>query len=130
MPLPPHKLVQVTRELMCMAALHSLQFRLDSIPIGLNVLSVGMSHWVYKCDRVVDSGMGCHVWKRSYPVVGCPLIGMYDRPRGYMHLYDWQQCCRITLVYNPHEAHCWGVGGVDHSKYPHLLCGSPSSMVL
>jgi len=88
-PLPPHEFVKVAGDLVCMAALDSLQLSLDPVPIRLRInaeskfLRVHTSNRVNKSDRVVHSAMGCYRWQSGYSAICPPLIRMDDCPGSY-----------------------------------------------
>ena len=48
----PHKLVQVPSDVVCVTTFHSLQLRLDSIPVQFHMLCVDVSDWINKVDGV------------------------------------------------------------------------------
>ena len=67
-PLLPHEFIKVAGDLVCMAALHSLQLGLDPFPIRLRILHVHTSNRVDKSDN----GSQCHgllqavIWLLGY----------------------------------------------------------------
>ena len=74
MPLSPHEFVQIPWKMLCMAALHSLELYLHTVPVALYILGVSPCNRVNKVEAVVDSIMGSDSWKRPHLVVGSPLI--------------------------------------------------------
>ena len=60
---PPHKLIQITRQHISMAFLHSLESSFNGIPIGLDVLCVGPCRGVEKLNRIVYSVIRRHIWE-------------------------------------------------------------------
>ena len=60
MSLPPHKLLEVARELVAITTLHSLQFCLHPVPVALYCLGVGTGSRVYEMKRMIDHPMSSH----------------------------------------------------------------------
>ena len=50
----PHELVHIRRQHVMMNSFHSLEFRLDSVPVGLDILRVNARDWMNEVQRMVD----------------------------------------------------------------------------
>lgn len=61
-PFPPHKFIQVRRELLCINSLHSFKFQFCLCPKWLHVLSVDSSGGVDKVQRMVDYLVCLDIW--------------------------------------------------------------------
>ena len=83
------------------------------------------SNLIYEGDGVVHGSIVCHWWKLLHPIVGSPLITVYNCPRMKMLLNDGQQSSSISLLYllaYMYIPKSWDKSNVNHSKHPNLFC--------
>ena len=78
----PHELVHIRRQHVIMNSLHSLELRLDSVPVGLDILCVN------EVQRMVDHLVLYH---RTQLLHICPRVTMYFGPTPQMALHNGQQ---------------------------------------
>ena len=121
MPLSPHEFVQIPWKMLCMAALHSLELYLHTVPVALYILGVSPCDWVNKVEAVVDSIMGSDSWKRPHLVVGSPLIGVDCCPCLNICLYNGEKSGSISPGNDLHESQGWLLRCISHSKHPYFL---------
>ena len=112
---PPHKLIQVWRELM---AFHTFELCFDPWPIALEV------------QGVIDCSVSWHIWQTGHVVISCPFITVYLSWWFGMLLDDWEECCSVPLVDYLHVSQCRGVADIHHAKDPHWIGWSMSTMML
>ena len=91
MSLPPHKFVEVARELVAITTLHSLEFCLHPVPVALYCLGVDTGSRVYKMKRMIDHPMSSHTRESGDRVVCPPLIGVDGGPWCCVCLDYWQE---------------------------------------
>ena len=89
--LPPHKFVEVGRELVAITTLHSLQFCLHPVPVALYCLGVDTGSRVYKMKRMIDHPMSSHTRGSGDRVVCPPLIRVDGGPWCCVCLDYWQE---------------------------------------
>ena len=88
-PLPPHVLVQITRELMLVAASHPLELRLHPRPVTLNVLGVNPCSRLDEVKGVIHYPMRRNSGQSMNLSIGCPLIGVNNCSRCSVGLNNW-----------------------------------------
>ena len=124
--LPPHKFVEIRRELAPIYAFHSFEFELNSRPVRLHILCVDTSSWVDEVEGVGNGFMCLNIVKPLDSAIGTPFVGMYVFSWAYMLLYDGEEgdCCLVRD--NLHVANSWSaaVGTLLTSCkecFPHVL---------
>ena len=130
MSLSPHKLIEISRDLIMMAAVHTLQLLLGSIPIAFHMLCVDTRCTVNKLNAVVDCGVLLDVWQCTNLSISPPLIRMDNTARSNMIAYQWQKGCCIPLSDTLDISKSWLMGGVNNPKHPLLKSRTPTPMML
>ena len=64
--LAPHEFVHIGRNHVCVNPLHSLELRLHTVPVGLDVLGVNTSRGVDEVQRVVDGAVSLLSFSGGY----------------------------------------------------------------
>jgi hypothetical protein len=62
-PLNPHKLVQITWQLIGVHPSHPFELLFNSVPVAFNMLGVDLSVWVDKMQRMIDNPMPGYIWQ-------------------------------------------------------------------
>ena len=101
--LAPHEFVHIGRNHVCVNPLHSLELRLHTVPVRLDVLGVNTSRGVDEVQRVIDGAVLGH-WGQLLDVpISSPLITVDDGPWSEVSLHDGQERSSRSVVYGDHH---------------------------
>ena len=86
----PHELVHIRRQHVMMNSLHSLELRLDPVPVGLDILRVNARDWMNEVQRMVDHLVLYHRTQLLHTSICCPRVTIYFGPTPQMALHNGQ----------------------------------------
>ena len=103
---------------------------------SLSCLQADSASWVWTPVRgstklsVDDDSMRADVWQCSHSSVGCPVVAVDFCTWPNASLNNWQQGGCIPSIHYLKIASRQIVVALHYSKYPRILCCSPSPTVL
>ena len=130
-PLTPHKLVKVWRNLMSMTSLHGLQLELNPVPIWLHMLGVDSRDRINEVQWVIHCVVRIDCWQPCNPTISSPHVWMNDTSRCNMCSNYRQQCSSISGLNDLHITQRRSLHiHIHNAEHPHITAWPSTTVML